>query len=190
MNLRNYDSKQVIGTYFEKKTMDIFGLKQTKNKRLPDLISEDDSFYVEVKASAWNNVIKEKQLMEHLKIIPQKKFYAAWFHNIWNASDYSKNELISALDCSSKKVYLLPISIIKAHFDNGLVEYHPSKKNFVRLRRNHAKKIFSGDAEFWENIKLDIKEYKKIQPYAGMFIITKNGTLEERILDSIHQNHF
>ncbi|MFH0830402.1 MAG: hypothetical protein V1887_04570 [Candidatus Aenigmatarchaeota archaeon] len=53
---------RVVGNFFEDKVAQIFNMADTGDPGLPDKVSRDGSFYVEVKASAYDNgdVIKKK----------------------------------------------------------------------------------------------------------------------------------
>jgi hypothetical protein len=187
-----YNPQNIVGDFFEEKVMQLFDLIRTDRKRLgnvPDLMSKDCSFYVEVKASAYNNggVINKTQLFRFDKEIDIRRFYAFVYHSISRdmQKDYtSKKELRKALDL--KSLYLFPFSIAKAHYKNSKPRTHPKHDDFVQLKESLAQKMFAKEAEAWQHLGLDDGEYKTIQLHKKIHIVTKQGYLEQQILDSFH----
>ncbi len=187
-----YNTTQIVGDFFERKVGRIFDLERTDPNALgvvPDLISKDGSFYVEVKASAYNNggVINRGQLYRFDKGIDVRRFYAFAYHPIAGhmQRDYpTAKGLRRALDLRS--LFLFPFSITKAHFENSKKRRHPKHDDFVQLRESLAKKIFGLDEEVWEHLGLGKESYKITRPHEKIHIITREGYLEQQILDLFH----
>jgi hypothetical protein len=187
-----YDAKHVVGDFFEQKVMGLFDLVRTDQNMLgvvPDLISRDGSFYVEVKASAYDNggVINKTQLYRFDEEIFIRRFYAFAFHSInrhMQRGYPTENGLRSALDL--RTLFLFPFSVTKAYFEKSKKRVHPKHDDFVQLRENLARKIFEGHRDTWEYLGLRQEEYKKAKPHEKIHILTRNGYLEQQILDSFH----
>ena len=82
-----YHTTKIVGDFFEQEVMRLFRLVRTDPNAsgiLPDLVSGDNSFFVEVKASAYNNggVINRGQLYRFDKDVDRRRFYAFAFHPI------------------------------------------------------------------------------------------------------------
>lgn len=188
-----YCLKQVVGDVFEEKVKKIFNLLKIDGEssgNVPNLISRDFSFYVEVKASAYDGggVIKKLQLFRFDQTIYAKRFYAFVYHRLSVKNNMqklypSKEELIGALELNS--LYLFPLSIVRAFYKHS--EKNPCGKHnrSVQLRQNTAEDIFSGEREIWEKIELNSKHYRTAQPFPDLNIMTRKGQFEEQILASI-----
>jgi hypothetical protein len=97
--------------------------------------------------------------------------------------DYpTEKELKSALDLRS--LFLFPFSIIKAHFENSKKRKHPNHDYFVQLRESLAQGIFGLDEEVWGHLGLKKEEYQMSRPHEKIHIVTREGYLEQQILDS------
>ena len=187
-----YCPKQVVGDVFEQKVAQIFNLIRIDGKlsgNVPDLISRDLSFYVEVKASAYDNggVIKGAQLMKFDRGISKKRLYAFAYHvlSIRNkmSEEYpTEEELRNALNL--KSLYLFPFSIVWS-FYNHSKERGGQNGLFVQMRESDAEKIFSGQGSVWGIMQLRKRNYRTSQPFPKVHIITREGQLEEQIVDSI-----
>lgn len=183
---------QIVGDFFERRVRRIFELERTDPRALgnvPDLISKDSSFYVEVKASAYTNggVINREQLYRFDEDIEIRRFYAFVYHSIASnmQRDYPTPEkLRKALDLRS--LFLFPFSITKAHFENSKPRKHPRHDDFVQLKESLAHSIFSLDDDVWEHLGLKKEDYKMIKPHKRVFIVTREGYLENEILGSFH----
>ncbi len=187
-----YSATQIVGDFFERKVMRIFELERTDPGALgvaPDLISRDSSFYVEVKASAYNNggVINRGQLYRFDEDIGVRRFYAFAYHSI--ARDMQRNYLTEKMLRNALKLrslFLFPFSVTKAHFENSKIRKNPKHDDFVQLRESLAQRIFELDEEAWEHLGLKKKDYKMIRPHEKIYIVTRNGHLEQQILDSFY----
>ena len=189
-----YDPRPVVGEFFERKVMQLFNLVKadTENSgEVPDLISRNGSFFVEVKGSSFNNggVIKRSQLYNFEDNINVRRFYAFAYHSIDTHKPMQKDyptpqELRLALDLRS--LYLFPFSIIKAHFEKHQDEKSPKRDYFVKLREVVARAIFEGDEEIWRQFGLRTAQYKRTSPHQKVHIITNQWHLEKQILDSLH----
>ena len=187
-----YNVRLAVGDFFEQKLMQLFDLTRidlSAEGSVPDLISKDSSFYVEVKSSSYNNggVIKEKQLYAFDHIINARRFYAFVYHSI--RKDVQKQypterQLKRALDLRS--LFLFPFSIAKAHFENSQKRDYLTNDYFVQLREALAKKIFEKDPLAWKHLQLNPKNYKHSQPHEKVRILTKQGNLEKQILSSLN----
>jgi hypothetical protein len=188
-----YNAKKVVGDVFEQKVMQLFDLVRTDRYALglvPDLISRDSSFFVEVKASAYDNggVITRMQLYRFDEEIWIRRFYAFVYHSINKnmQRDYpTEIELKRALDLRS--LFLFPFSIAKAHFEHSKIRITPRHDDFVQLRESLAKNIFEGNTDIWKNLGLETKNYKGARPHEKIHILTREGYLEQQIMDSFHQ---
>jgi hypothetical protein len=190
-----YDSRRVIGKFFEHKVIQLFDLAIADSEdsgRVPDLVSRDGSFYVEVKSSAYNNggVINENQLNRFNKKIQAKtsrRFYAFVYHPIAkNIQEQfpTEQELSEAL--SIRSLYLFPFSIVRAYFSHNPKIKTPKHQSFVQLRENQAQRIFAGDEDIWQCLRLNPKHYRPLNLHDKVKIMTRNGHLEQQILDSFH----
>jgi len=186
-----YHAKSVVGNFFEDKVMQLFDLArldQSAAGNVPDLVSGDCSFFVEVKASAYDNggVINKTQLYKFDKEITIRRFYAFPFHSIRNMiRNYpTEDDLRKALDLRS--LFLFPFSIPKAHFENSKKRKNPKHDDFVQMRERQAFDIFNGDPTIWDHLKLPEEKYKKSRPHEKVYILTRDGHLEKDILDSFH----
>jgi len=190
-----YNPRLTVGDFFEervRKLFDLIKIDTGHSGSIPDLKSKDGSFYVEVKASAYNNggVVKEEQLFRFDNDINARRFYAFAYHSIGShmERDYPNEEkLRDALDL--KSLYLFPFSIIKAHYKNSKQIRYLDRGFFVQIRESLARKIFNGEEEVWKRLNLDSKDYKTIKPYKKMHIITRAGHLEDRILKSVNPKY-
>jgi len=187
-----YSATQIVGDFFERKVRRIFELERTDPHALgvaPDLISRDGSFYVEVKASAYNNggVINKRQLYGFDEDIEVRRFYAFVYHSIAGhmQRDYpTEKKLRNALDLRS--LFLFPFSITKAHFENSKIRKNPKHDDFVQLRESLAQRIFELDDEAWAHLNLKKSDYKMTRPHEKISIVTRGGHLEQQILDAFH----
>jgi hypothetical protein len=186
-----YNARKAVGDFFEEKITEIFNLIRIDPRSLgnvPDLISEDGSFFVEVKASSYSNggVINREQLFRFDKEIAIKRFYAFAYHSINRdmEKDYlDKTKLRKALDLRS--LYLFPFSIVKAYFENTPKRINPKHDVFVQLREKQADEIFNGNINEWNKLDLCFLDYKQAEPHEKIHILTRNGNLEKEILESI-----
>jgi hypothetical protein len=163
-------------------------LVSSESKDLPDLRSKDRSFWVEVKAGGIKNcgVIKQKQLFRYDKKLYQKRFYSFCFHPLkGNLRDQypSPKALKKALYLHS--LYLFPFSIVQAHFHNSTINSYPGDDFVVKMRLNHAQNIFNKHPEEWHRLSLNPAEYKFVQPFEKINIITREGNLENEILSAL-----
>jgi hypothetical protein len=185
-----YNPKNIIGDFFEKKVAGLFDLVLADaSNSPPDLVSRDGSFYVEVKASAYNNggVINGSQLSRFDESVAVRRFYAFAYHSLGKdiQRNYpSENLLLSALDLRS--LFLFPFSIVKAHFDAFPKKYDSSGSEFVQLRENVAKKIFCGDETVWDALDISVKDYNAVMAHENVYIVTRNGNLEQNLLKSFN----
>lgn len=193
-NIDKYDARPVVCNFFEDVFMNVFDLKRVNIKSLGkviDFISKDDSYFVEVKGSAYDNggVIKEKQLIRYDKEVLDKRFYGFGFHSF--SKRYSlqkqfptKSKLKKAL--TVKSLYLIPFSIVKAHFSNSVARVHPEQDMYVQLDEKQSNRIFILEPEIWHHLNLDENNYRTIRPHENVFIITREGHLEKEILRSFN----
>ena len=187
-----YNPRNVVGEFFEQKTMRIFNLSRSDgghSGKSPDLVSKDGSFYVEVKASAYDNggVINKNQIYRFEEEIKERRFYAFPFHSI--TKDMSKRysnptRLITALDLRS--LYLFPFSIVLAHFENSEIKTTAKHDGYVQLNEERAKMIFGKNAEFWNHLGLNPSDYKMKKLHEKVFVVTKDGYLEDKIACMFH----
>lgn len=177
------DHRQVVGRHFEDIVSEIFRLRISDIKSLgnvPDLMSRDDSFYVEVKASAYNNggVIKGEQLSRFNKEINAKRFYAFCYHSLKNMErDYkTKKSLIKALDL--KSLYMFPFSIVKSFYDNSKKRHVTGHFNFVSLNERTAERIFRKDEGEWNKLRLNLEDYCFFEKDKLHVLTRKNSQLQ------------
>jgi hypothetical protein len=188
-----YYPRQIVGNFFEEKVMQLFDLTcadTEKSGEVPDLVSRDGSFFVEVKGSSFNNggVIKRNQLYKFDKHINVRRFYAFAYHSIDThrsmQRDYpTPNRLKQALDFRS--LYLFPFSIVKAYFEGNQEEENPKRDYFVKLREDVAQAIFEGDKTTWIKLGLKSSQYDRVSAHEKVHIVTRQGHLEKQILDSL-----
>ncbi len=183
-----YDPRKAVGDWGESIVRNAFDLKETEDNDLPDLVSEDGSFYVEVKTTAFNNggVIKGRQLAKFDEIINTRRFYAFVFHSLtgnMGRTYRTESRLYSAL--SLKSLYILPFSVVSAHFDASKKKPYPGGDVFVQLNERHAKHIFSGDYGIWKvSLNLSPTAYSRKELHERVRLITRNSKLENRIIKS------
>lgn len=185
------DARTIIGNFFEQKVMQLFDLtRKDRNSGgiIPDLISNDGSFLIEVKASAYDNggVINKGQLYRFNKENYPRRFYAFAYHSLHNINKnyFEEQQLRGSLDL--KSLYLFPFSIVKAHFQMSKKLTNPKHDDFVQLRENFAEEIFKGDEKAWKHLNLNFEDYKQAKPHNKINILTRGGFLERKILDSFH----
>jgi len=187
----SYSPQGVVGRFGEKLVMDLFDLEKADlgdSGRTLDLAPLDKSFYVEVKTSAYNNgrVIKEKQLYRFAENVDVRRFYAFAYHSVtcnMRETYPTAEELETALDLRS--LFIFPFSITRAHFGNSK-KTKQERGNYVQLREDQAADIFGEDRETWENLGLDPMDYEPGVLRKNIFLITKEGKLEQEIVDSFH----
>lgn len=190
-----YNPQQVVGAFFEKEIMQLFDLTKAdikNNGKVPDLISKDNSFFVEVKAAAYDNggVINKIQLYRFDKNINLRRFYAFAYHSISRHTSIKKtfpkmDLLIQSLDLRS--LYLFPFSIVKVYFESSKKRETPNHDTFVQLRESLSGRIFKKDEEIWEKIGLNPNKYKTISLSEKVHLTTSQGNLEKQILESFKQ---
>jgi hypothetical protein len=194
---KEFNARLIVGEFFEEKLMKLFDLIRIDKKsgetpgKVPDLISKDNSFYVEVKASAYNNggVIKGKQLLKFDREIERKRFYAFAYHSIKKSmhENYeTERELIKALDL--KSLYIFPFSIIKAHYNHSAKQHYIDRGMYAQLNESEAEKIFLGDSEIWVKLNLNKAEYIPAKIHKKINIMTRKGYLEKNLLESFNPN--
>lgn len=189
-----YRTEQVVGDVFENKVMDLFDLVKADSQMTgmnPDLFSQDQSFCFEVKASSYTNggVINKTQLKRFGKKVNVRRFYAFAYHSITKdmKKDYpNKDALIKALDFRS--LYILPFSVVDAHFDSSKKRVTPLHDTYVQLIESLAEKIFTFDDNEWKRLRLKKNKYKTIRPCEKVNIMTSNGNLEQELLGSLNQD--
>jgi len=169
------DPKQVIGQYFEGYVRVIFDLVCTGKKELPDLVSKDGLFYVEVKSSNGGSVIKEAQLKRFNEITDARRSYALCFHPLTNIEETCPEEggLIYALNTCEKYVYLFPFSVIKAHFEAGPKQTYREADGFVHFRQNQARDIFDKNVDAWDRLGLDMSDYNTESDCPRIYILKR-----------------
>lgn len=190
--LENFEVRPVVGDFFEEKVKRLFDLIRIDSTAfgiVPDLISPDYSFYVEVKASAYSNggVIKRGQLYRFEEGINIRRFYAFAYHSISKDMriDYpTERELREAL--SLRSLFLFPFSVVKAYFEMSKKRKHPKCEDFVQLREFFAVAVFNGEQDAWSFLNLRKGDYRMTRPHEKIHIMTRRGYLEQQILDSFH----
>jgi hypothetical protein len=188
--IERYDPREIVREVFEKKVSKLFNLVWADVRSLghvPDLVSKDRSFFVEVKASSYNNggVINKKQLYRFYTRVSARRFYAFPYHSITKdmLKDYPmKEDLRKALDLRS--LYIFPFSVTRAHFETSKKKTHPKHDDFVQLRESTARKLFANDPEAWKKIGLDASQYQMTKLNERIFLVTRGEYLKQQILDS------
>ena len=187
-----YDPRKVVGDFFEEKLRLLLNLNRYDdrgNGSVPDLISKSNSFYMESKASAFNKggMIKEKQLLKFNEERGIRRFYAFGYHSIVNgrlARYKDEDRLRNSLDLRS--LYIFPFSIVMAYYEHSKKIRAPNNGFYIQLREQDARNIFSGKKRVWENLDLDIADYKKRNLHPKIHLITREGHLEQEILNSFN----
>ncbi|MCX6773491.1 MAG: hypothetical protein NTY68_00645 [Candidatus Micrarchaeota archaeon] len=190
-----FDPREVIGQFFEEKVSKLFNLEWADVKSLghvPDYVSKDRSFFVEVKSSAYDNggVINMGQLRRFDREIMVRRFYAFPYHPINRGQAHlflTREELRNAL--SLRSLYLFPFSIVKAHFEKSWKIRNPKHDTYIQLRESRARKIFEKDEEAWKRLGLDPSQYRMAKPHEKIHIVTRNGYLEQQLLDSLNREN-
>jgi hypothetical protein len=189
---KRFNPSDVVGYFFEDKVSRLFNIEWADVAALghvPDLVSKDRLFFVEVKSSSYNNggVINMGQLRRFERNIMVRRFYAFPFHplKVGEARRFpTEAALRRAL--SLKSLYLFPFSVAKAHFETSR-KVRPKRHDvYVQLRESLARKIFEKDPEAWEKLGLDKDQYKAVSPHEKIHIMTRNGYLEQQLLDSFN----
>ena len=192
MEHKAFDSREVVGDFFEEKVSKLFSLEWADIRELghlPDLVSKDRTFFVEVKAAAYYNggVINMGQLGRFDREITVRRFYAFAYHSINRGQAHlfqTKEALGDALDLRS--LYLFPFSIAKAHFEKSKKISNPKHDDYVQLRESLAKRIFEKDEKVWRTLGLDLNQYKAVSPHERVHIMTRFGYMEQQLLDLFH----
>jgi hypothetical protein len=192
---KEFNARLIVGEFFEEKLIRLFDLIRIDKKsgeipgKVPDLISRNNSFYIEVKASAYNNggVIKGEQLFKFEREIEKRRFYAFAYHSIKKSmhKNYrSEKELRKALDLRS--LYIFPFSIVKAHYDYSTKYNYIDRGLYAQLNESEAEKIFLGNSETWINLKLNKEKYIPAKLHETINIMTREGYLEKSLRDSFN----
>ena len=190
-NDKMYDPRRIVGDFFEQRVMELFGLIRTDVEQVgdvPDLVSRDGSFFVEVKASSHSNggVINKSQLCRFDDQIDKRRFYAFAYHPIAKhmARDYpTKEELRDALEMRS--LFLFPFSVTKAYFEASRKKSPSGHDVFVQLKESDAKRIFYQDNDIWNYIGLRPEDYSYENPHELVYIVTSGSYLKDEILYSL-----
>jgi len=177
------DPREIVGSFFEKKVADLFALRkadQSNSGDLPDLVSADGCFFVEVKASAYNNggVIKKAQLLRFDSTINRRRFYAFAYHSIGKNMQKrfpTRKRLEAALDLRS--VYLLPFSIVLTYFDRSKKRINQKYGEFVQLRESVAGQIFTLQDEAWTRLHLNRVDYMTTKLHERVYVMTRKDHL-------------
>jgi len=186
-----YNPRNVVGGYFEELLSHLLDLVRTDldlEGNVPDLVSRNHDFYVEVKASSYTNggVINQEQLYRFDREIDIRRFYAFVYHSINNnmtADHPTKKSLRKALDLRS--LFLFPFSIAKAHFERSHKVKTPKHDTYVQLKEGLARKIFDKDEQAWDHLQLNPGEYHRSKPRENIHILTRHGHLKKEILQSL-----
>jgi|GEM_PF-3201001 len=187
-----FEPREVVCGVFEKKVTQMFNLEWADVRDLghvPDLISKDKTFFVEVKAAAYDNggVINMGQLRRFDKEVMVRRFYAFPYHSVNRGQAHrfpTEEALRDALGLRS--LYLFPFSVVKAHFNASWKIRNPKHDDYVQLRESLANRIFGKDAEAWRKLCLDPSQYKMAKPHEKIHIVTRDGYLEQQLLNSFN----
>jgi hypothetical protein len=187
-----FDPREVVRDVFEEKVSKLFNLEWADVRALghvPDLVSKDRTFFVEVKAAAYDNggVINMGQLRRFDREIMARRFYAFPYHSVNRGQAHrfpTEEALGDALGLRS--LYLFPFSIVKAHFEKSWKIRNPKHDDYVQMRESLANRIFEKDAEAWKRLGLDPNRYRAVSPHEKAHIMTRDGQLEQQLLDSFH----
>jgi hypothetical protein len=187
------DHRKIVGNFFEEKVSEIFNLERTDRIDLPDRISKDKRFYVEIKGSSYINggVIKKEQLYKFDDIINARRFYAFGYHSIKKdmMKKYrTKKTLLKDLDLRS--LFLFPFSIVKAHYENSKKRYYQDYSQhktiyYVQIKESLAKKIFNKNKDAWKALSLDTANYKFFMK-RNIHVITREGNLEDALKEALY----
>jgi hypothetical protein len=182
----SYNVQRVVGDFFEDFVQNAFDLVRSGSNDLPDLMAKDGSYFVEVKAGSYNNcgVLKQNQLLRYNEEIKQKRFFAFCFHPLTGklgAKYIDPAALRNALSLHS--LYLLPFSLVWAHFSNANINDYPGGDHVVKMRLNNTTKIFNMDKAEWERLSLNRDDYQKTKPHKKVHLITRGGDLEKELLE-------
>lgn len=182
------NGQKVVGEWGETQAILMFDLIKTRRCDVPDLVSQDGSFYVEVKASCYGNggVINRGQLEFFNEVMYPRRFYLFPYHSQQDleARFATEDEMKAALDLRS--VFMFPYSIVNAHFHTSKIRAPRKHDCFVQMPEKTARDIFGGDYRSWRKLGLDRERYKFSQPQDKVHIVTREGYLEQQILDSFH----
>ena len=186
-----YDPRRIVGGFFEQNVMELFGLVRTDMEQagtVPDLLSRDGSFFVEVKASSHSNggVINKGQLYRFDDNIDKRRFYAFAYHSIARhmARDYPTEEELRAV-LKMRSLFLFPFSVTKAYFEALPKKVTKGHDDFVQLKESDAKRIFYKDNDIWNYIGLRPEDYGYEKPHESVHIITRGDYLKDEILYSL-----
>jgi len=181
-----YNTQKAVGDFFENRVIQLFDLQRSGGE-LPDLTSRKRKFFMEVKASAYTNggVINQGQIQRFNQEINIRRFYAFAYHSIGKnmGRSYATREALEA-DLDLRSLYIFPFSIVFSYFNASDKRRTPFHDTFVLMREKTAEKIFLEDAETWKKLELKTEDYKMIQPHKRVFIITRQGNLEQELLNS------
>ena len=182
------NGQNVVGLWGEEQAKLLFDLVKTGRCDVPDLVSKDGSFYVEIKASCYDNggVINSGQLQFFNEVMYPRRFYVFIYHSQHDLENRfaAEEDMKASLDLRS--VFMFPYSIVTAHFHTSKIRAPSKHDRFVQMPEKAARAIFGGDIHEWRKLELDRKRYKFSQPHEKVHIATKEGYLERQILDSFH----
>lgn len=198
-----YEPSHVIGDYFEGRISKLFDLVRIdirEEGNVPDLRARDKSFYVECKGASVRNggVVKGGQcdlFNQNIDRTKQRIFFAFAYHPLWQklSEAFSSNQgLRCALTRHSDEFqfYIFPFSVVLAFYDKSHKRYRFSwrqkKEPYTTMRYNESKEIFEFDEERWHWLGLDPREYKPRELHERVHLLTRQGNLEDRLVNSFH----
>ena len=83
-----------------------------------------------------------------------------------------------------RSLYLFPISIVVAHFNNTHKRKHSSADRFVQIKERFATNVYRRKTNTWQHLGLEQGDYSFLQPHERVHILTRRGYLERQILES------
>ena len=197
--MKKYSPPRIVGDYFEIKiaeTFDLVRIDIARDGNIPDLRARDGSFYMECKASSVDRthggVVKGKQLVRFLEEINKRRFYAFAYHVVTEnmQENYpTARRLRNQFSRTSHQVqyFVFPFSIVLAFYLLKPKSYKDlaRKEPFVKLSYKQAQLIYSLDEEFLR-LGLDPREYKQKELHERVHLLTRQGNLEDRLVNSFH----
>lgn len=190
--MADYNPQQVVGEWGEKRVSALFDLVRNDPRdgwNVPDLIARGEPFYVESKASAFNNggVINKRQLYRFDSLVNMKRFYAFLFHSVTDnmrETFPTQADLLEALD--PRSLFLFPFSVVRAHFETSKVRQTPRHDDFVQLNEAQARAIFDKDRETWVRLGLDSGNYEVVSLEGKVHVMTRGTDLRRELRRSFH----
>jgi len=185
-----FNIQQTVGMFFENLVAELLGLEILDNnmsEKLPDLKDKKERFFMEVKASRFDNggVVKGWQLEEHKNFMPC--FYAFAFHEAEKPmNQYYPTKKSLENDLYLRSLYIFSFDIVEAQYTRFNKRPYKTGDDFSQIKESLASNIFQGKKRVWNKLKLTFEDYCEVQQGGNVFVMAKDKSQIEMILENYH----